>query len=274
MGPLNPFAPFQSEPEFKTLALTLDAPVATLTLRPRERRNAIRLATMEELDQAVTLLEARSDLRCLILTGEGDEAFVSGGDLDELKALRTHEHALQMSRRMGGILHRLERLDMAVLVAINGIAVGGGCELALVGDQRFMAQEARLLFRQAVLGLTPGWGGLTRLSSLVGRSRAFHILLRESTLGPERALALGIVDEVVPRAELLSRVNAVAAELCGLPPLALKAVKRGLLRLPELPREQALDYEAELFARTWSSHDHWEALDAFFGRRLPHFRGE
>lgn len=267
-------SPFRSLPKWKTLTLELEPPMATLTIRPRERRNAIRFQTMEELEQAVGCLEAHPELRCLILTGEGEEAFVSGGDLDELKALRTHEQALQMSRRMGGILQRLERLDMAVLVAINGVAVGGGCELALVGDQRFMAREAKLLFRQAVLGLTPGWGGLTRLVSLVGRSRAFQVLLRESTLGPERALALGIVDEVVPRAELMARVTTVAGELCGLPPLALKAIKRGLCRLPEMPREQALDYEAELFARTWSSHDHWEALDAFFARRMPAFRGE
>lgn len=252
-----------------SLLLEFSGPIARLTFNRPHRRNAVNFAVMEQLELAVTRLEHHADLRCVIVTGAGDDAFVSGGDLQELFTLRTHEQALAMSRWMGGVLRRLERLDVPVLMAINAIAVGGGCEVALVGDQRFIASEASLVFRQATLGLICGWGGMTRLERLVGRSKAFHILLREQTLEPDRALALGLVDEVVPRAELMTRVETVAHELIALPPLAVRAVKHGLLRLPELPTDAALDFEAELFARTWASADHWEALAAFQQKRTP-----
>jgi enoyl-CoA hydratase len=255
------------------LIVQIEPPIAHLTVHRPERRNALDHEVLDALLRALDAIERTPDLRAVILTGAGDQAFIAGGDLKELRALRTHEEALSMNRRFNQALRRLELLDCAVIVAINGVAIGGGCEVTLVGDRRLMASEATLTFRQATLGLTCGWGGMTRLERLVGRSRAFQILLMEETISAERALALGLVDEVVPREALLERAGALARSLSELPPLALRSIKRGLARVGEMPFERALEYEAELFARTWSSEDHWEAMDAFFAGRPPDLKG-
>lgn len=253
------------------ILLEFDGNIARLTFNRPHRRNAIDLHTMDVLDKALQTLEKRQtqpeSLRCVIVTGMGEQAFVAGGDLKDLHTLQSHEDALSMQRQMSLLLRRLEGLHCPVLMAINAVAVGGGMEIALAGDQRFVAAEATLQFRQVHLGLICGWGGMTRLERLVGKSKAFHILLRETVMTPERALALGVVDGVVPRAELLPHVEAVARSLADLPVLAVQAIKRGLLAIPEQPFEQALAYEAELFARCWSSPAHWNAVAGFQANR-------
>lgn len=249
---------------YTTLRVHIDLPIAHLQVCRPEKRNALNFTAMEELGQVVDSLENLSDLRCLVISGAGDQAFVSGGDLSELAEVRSYEAALHLSRTMGRLLRRIELLDCPVLMAINGVAVGGGCELSLAGDRRFMASEASLIFRQARLGLICGWGGMTRLERLVGRSKAFEVLLLDDEISATRALELGLVDRVVPREELMEHVLAEAQKLVSLPHLALKAVKRGLVRVSEQPFDRALDYESELFARTWSSDEHWAAVDSFF----------
>jgi len=258
-------------PAHSPILLELDGNIARLTFNRPERRNAIDLHTMDVLDRTLQTLEKRQTdpeaLRGVIVTGAGEDAFVSGGDLKDLHTLKSHGDALAMQRQMSQLLRRLEGLHCPVLMALNAVTVGGGMEIALAGDQRFVVPEATLQFRQVHLGLICGWGGMTRLERLVGRSKAFHILLRETVLSPERALSLGLVDEVVPRSELLSRVEAVARSMAELPVLAVQAIKRGLLALPEQPFEQALAYEAELFARCWSSPAHWDSVAAFQTQR-------
>lgn len=259
--------------ETSPLLLERRGALAFLRFNRPARRHAINFEMMRMLDVHLKTLESASEVRCVILGSTGAGVFVSGGDLRELRVLRTHEEALSMTQQMGGLLRRLERLDAVVLAAIDGLAIGGGCEIALAADQRFVSAEGALIFRQVQLGLLCGWGGLTRLERLVGRARAFSILAREPHVTPERALGLGLVEEVVPSERLMERVEQVGEELCRLPPLALRGLKRGLLRIPEISFEQAQDYEAELFARTWASEDHWEALDAFQGGRTPNLKG-
>lgn len=259
--------------DYKNLTLEILDRVATLTVRRPEVKNAIDLATMDELELAVAALEAERTLQAVILTGAGG-TFVSGGDLKSLETLQGIEEGRAMSRKMQAVLLRLEGLEVPVIGAIEGHALGGGAEVALACDIRIAASDARIGFKQIAMGIMVGWGGGQRLRGLVGRGRALTLLLTGEVLDGEEAFRLGLVDRVVPPGKALAEAEALALRVAAQPPLAVRAIKRALYQGEGIPRERGIAFEAECFGVLWGSRDHREAVQAYFEKRPPRFRGE
>ena len=243
--------------------------VATLTIARPEVRNAIDEGTMEELEAVLDTLESDASLVSVILTGSGERAFCAGGDLRWMKTLTGPEQGEAMSRRMQSILGRLSDLPVPVLAALNGHAVGGGTEIALAADLRFASENASLDFRQARMGLAPGWGGAVRLRRVVGYSRAFELLATGARLSAVDALGIGLVDRVVPKGGAVAEARRWSERVRPSSGRSVSVIKR-MLRAPGA--DDALDREATLFAEVWASPEHREAVAAFFEKRTPRLR--
>jgi len=249
--------------------------VGVLTINRPTVHNAISLSTMAELDRVLDWVGSGSQIAALVLTGAGDRVFVSGGDLKDFERLTTYDSAVAMSRRMQLLMARLQDLPIPVIGAVNGDCLGGGCEVALAADIRVVSNTAHFGFKQVTLGITPAWGGRRRLVSLVGRSRALQLLLSGDLIDAGEAHRIGLAEQVVPAGELLSTAMDLARQIARNPRLAVRAIKRAVNQDDEaFDREtDAVAFEADLFARTWISEDHNEAIEARKQKRAPNFRG-
>ena len=235
--------------------------VAVITIDRPEARNAIGFGTATELDLALDAVSA-SDAAVVVVTGGGDRAFVSGGDLKELNAVRTHEDALGMAQRVRRILDRLAALPMPVLAALNGHALGGGAEVAIAADIRIAADDIKIGFNQVTLGIMPAWGGAERLAELVGRSRAMLAVTTGQLYDAASAQRLGLLDLVVPRADFEQEWRGLAARMAASAPGATRSLKAVVSAArPSLhPHTEAEATEA--FAQLWIADAHWAAVDA------------
>ena len=250
-----------------------DAGVLTLTLNRPKVLNALDAQTMAELDAAMTAAGADATVRAVILTGAGDRAFVAGADINELAVqspVRGREHA----RTGQAVLNRIEALGKPVIAAINGFALGGGCELAMACTIRLAADTAKFGQPEINLGLIPGYAGSQRLPRLVGRGRALELLLLGHTISADEAWRIGLVNRVVPAAQLMDEARTLATTLAAKAPIAmryiLEAVRGGL----EMSQADAQDYEATLFGLISTSNDMREGTKAFLEKRKPAFTGE
>lgn len=255
------------------LRLTECDGVATLVINRPQVHNAVSLATMAEIERTLDWLEADSAIAALILTGAGERSFVSGGDLKDFERITTYDAAVAMSRRMQLITSRIRALPVAVIGAINGDCLGGGCEVALACDIRIVSDRAHFGFKQVNLGITPAWGGRRRLVRLVGRSRALTLLLTGDLIDAVEAMRLGLADRVVAIDQVMPAAEQLARTIAGNPRMAVRAIKRMVNEDVSMDDENARAFEADLFAQTWISSDHQEALDARKERRAPNFKG-
>jgi enoyl-CoA hydratase/carnithine racemase len=196
----------------KDVRIELSDRVAVLTVDRPHARNAIAVSTMDELDGALDQIED-SDASVLVVTGGGDRAFVSGGDLKDLDRLRTLGEAEAMAVRMRCVLDRLVSLPMPVVAALNGHALGGGAEVAVAADIRVAADDVRIGFTQSTLGIMPAWGGVERLADLIGRSRAMLLLTSGRAVDAARGYEIGLVDEVVERTRFEEGWRSLAASI-------------------------------------------------------------
>ncbi|WP_018505311.1 enoyl-CoA hydratase/isomerase family protein [Parafrankia discariae] len=229
--------------------LELDDGLAVITIDRPEARNAISLATMGELEKA---LDAAAGAGALVIRGAGDRAFVSGGDLKELAALRTEDEATGMALRMRAICDRIADFPAPVVAALNGHALGGGAEVAVAADIRVAADDIKIGFTQSTLAIMPAWGGAERLADLVGRGRALLLAGTGVTLGAAEAERLGLLDRVLPRAEFDAGWRALARSLATPPARAIKYVTGGGVDAEE---------SARTFARLWVADEHWAAVE-------------
>ena len=259
---------------FTSIRYSVREKIATLTIDRPEVKNAIDRRTMEEMGAAVGSAEQDRDLRAVILTGAGQDTFISGGDLRYFQGLVTDHQVRGMLLMMRRLLGRIENLPVPVIAAINGYAIGGGTEVALACDLRVAAAEATWIFRQVDIGLITAWGGGQRLQRLVGPARASRLLLLGEAVSAQEALALGLVDRAVPRSKLIQEARALARRIAAKPPLAVRAMKRALVQGREMPFDAGLVLEEKLFRGLWRSKDHDEAVAAFLEKRRPRFRGE
>jgi enoyl-CoA hydratase len=248
----------RAEQEGAVLVLTID--------RPRVS-NALGLATMAELDEILVELESRSDVRCTVITGAGDRAFIAGGDLTELESRRDEAFAVVMAERMRSTLDRIARLPMPVLAAINGAALGGGAEVAMACDFRIAAEDARIGFTQVLLGLLPAWGGIERLATAVGRGRALYLLTTGRVLTGAEAYIWGVVEEAVPRSSFQDRWAEVAWQVARAPAHALAGIKRTLEAALPAARPELAGPAVASFARAWAAPQHWEMAAELKRRR-------
>ncbi|MBJ7339646.1 enoyl-CoA hydratase/isomerase family protein [Mycolicibacterium sp.] len=233
--------------------LDVEDGLAVVTIDRPHARNAISLETMDQLDHA---LDGAHGARALVIKGAGDKAFVSGGDLKELSALRTEAEAAAMARRMRGVCDRISAFPGPVLAALNGHALGGGAEVAVAADIRLAADDVKIGFNQVSLGIMPAWGGAERLATLVGKGRALLLAGTGSVLDAVEAQRLGLLDVVVPRHSFEDEWRALARKLAAPPVASIKAVIGGA------SAEEAIG----AFATLWVSDDHWAAADRVMNR--------
>jgi enoyl-CoA hydratase/carnithine racemase len=233
--------------------LELDQGLAVITINRPNARNAIAPQTMDQLGQAIA--GAKGAL-CLVIRGEGDKAFVSGGDLKELSALRTEEQAAAMAWRMRSLCDELANFPAPVVAALNGHAFGGGAEVAVAADIRVAADDIKIGFNQVSLEIMPAWGGAERLAALVGRGRALMLAGTGAVLTADQAEKVGLVDRVLPRATFETEWRSLARALANRPAGDIKRVMSGV------PASDAV----AAFASLWVSDEHWAAADRVMKR--------
>jgi enoyl-CoA hydratase len=238
-----------------------------LTLNRPEALNALNNAVMRELSETLDGIGA-SDIRCLIVTGAGKKAFVAGADIAEMRD-QSPEEAAASSEKDGAVLDKLENLPMPVIAAVNGYALGGGCELALACDLRIAAENARFGLPEASLGIFPGLGGVQRLMRLTGITKAKELLFTARWFDAREALELGLVNAVVPAEKLMEACLEKAEAISKNAPLAVKAIKMLANRSIGLSLKEALGLERGLFDLCFATADKKEAMAAFLEKRKP-----
>ena len=249
-----------------------DDGIAVITVNRPDKLNALNRVVIGELEAAITELDADASVRGLIVTGAGEKAFVAGADISEL-AKATPIEARAVGRRGQRVFDRLERFRGPVIAAVNGFALGGGCELALACHVRIASENARLGTPEVKLGLMCGYAGTQRLPRLVGRGRALEILLSGDMVAADEALRIGLVNRVVPKDALMSEAVALLTKMLANAPLSLQytidSVNAGL----DMSFEDAQDHEATLFAVLCATADKTEGTSAFLEKRPPKFQG-
>ena len=255
-----------------TLLIDRDGPVVVLTLNRPDKLNALNEELLRELAASLVALQDDRAVRVAVLTGAGDKAFAAGADIAAMA-----EMTATQAKRLSDLGHRLgaliEQAPFPVIAAVNGFALGGGCELALSCDFIYASDKARLGQPEVGLGVIPGFGGSQRLARIVGVAHARELCMTGDVIDAEAALRLGLVNAVVPHAELLPKVRGVAAKIASKAPLAIASVKRAILRGADAPLATANELEASAFAALFGTHDQREGMGAFLGRRTPKFEG-
>jgi enoyl-CoA hydratase len=258
---------------FENLLLERDGAIAVVTINRPKVLNALNTQTLDELRRVVLELGHDAGVHVVILTGAGEKAFVAGADINEL-AVQTptsgREHALTGQH----VLDLIENLGKPVIAAINGYALGGGCELAMACTLRLAADTAKLGQPEINLGIMPGYAGSQRMSRLVGKGKAMELILTGAPIGAAEAERIGLVNRVVPAAELMTAARALAADLAKNAPIAMRyiitAVNKGL----EMPFAEGCVFEATLFGLVASTDDMREGTTAFLEKRKPAFKGK
>jgi enoyl-CoA hydratase len=257
----------------ENILIERDGAVATLTVNRPKSLNALNGATLREMRSALGELRADPTLRALIVTGAGEKSFVAGADIGEMKSLGASE-ALSLSGLGHEVASMLEALPVVTIAAVNGFALGGGCELAMACDLVYASERARFGQPEVSLGVIPGFGGTTRLVRRVGLQRARELVFTGDTLTAERAAALGLVLQVLPADELLAHCREVAKKIASKGPLAIAQAKRVMNEGADLPLGAANALEREAFAALFGSRDQREGMEAFLEKRPPRFEGK
>lgn len=257
---------------FENILLEIDGVIATLTINRPDKRNAVNNATVEEIDQALDQVEANRDLRVLILTGAGEKAFVAGADIKELDNRDTILGRTETRRRQE-VYTRIEQLDIPSIAAINGWALGTGLELTMVCTLRVASAKARMGQPEVKLAIIPGAGGTYRLPRLVGMGRAMEMILTGNPVTADEALAMGLVNRVVPPEKLMEEARALAETIAALPKLAVQYAKEAVLRCVEGSLVEGLAHESYLHALSCGTQDKKEGVASFLEKREPKFTG-
>lgn len=257
---------------YENLLFEVRDQIAWITFNRPKVLNALNFQTMDELDDCLDAVRRDDAVRAVILTGSGEKAFVAGADINEL-AQQTPLGGQATALRGQGIFGRLETLGKPSIAAINGFALGGGCELALSCTIRIASRNARLGQPEVKLGILPGYGGSQRLARLCGKGAAHELILTGDIIGAEEALRIGLVNRLTEPADLLSTAESIARKIIANAPLAVKysmdAIERGM----EMPQEQGLFLEATLFGLCCASEDMREGTRAFIEKRPAKFQG-
>ena len=259
--------------DLQHILIERDGAVATITINRPKVLNALSMATLDELRRAILALKVDDGVRAIILTGAGDKSFIAGADINELSEqtpVGGREHALRGQH----VLDLVEHMGKPVIAAINGYALGGGCELAMACTIRIAADSAKLGQPEINLGIIPGYGGTQRLSRLIGRGRALELMLTGDQLTAAEAHRLGLVNRVVTGANLMGEARKLAHALAAKAPIAVRyiidAVNKGL----QMPLPEAQVFEATLFGLVSTTEDMREGTRAFLEKRKAEFKGK
>lgn len=247
---------------------------ATITINRPQVLNALNHETRAEIGRAVDELGSEERIRAVIVTGSGQKAFSSGADIAELEALETGEEGFEHSRRSHELLFKLHALSKPVIMAVNGYALGGGCELALAGDIILASENAQFGLPEVGLGIIPGFGGTQRLPRLIGRIRALEIILTGRRLQAGEALEMGLVNRVVPLDELIPTAEGMARTIAEKAPLAIALAKKALYDGLEMSPGAGSAAEMAYFGLAVGTADRREGTSAFLQKRTPEWQGK
>lgn len=257
---------------FQNITLDVSDRVATLMVNRPDKLNALNDLTVAELGRAIEEIRAREDVGGAVLTGAGNKAFVAGADIAEL-AQQSPVEGRERARRGQYVLRRIETSPKPIIAAVNGFALGGGCELAMACHIRVAADNARFGQPEVKLGIGPGYGGSQRLPRLVGQGRALELILTGEMIGAEEAYRIGLVNAVVSSADLLRTASEMLRKILANAPIAVAMSIEAVVRGVELPLEDALRLEADQFGLMASTEDMREGMTAFLEKRPPRFSG-
>jgi len=259
--------------EYQNILVTREENIGIVTFNRAKVLNALNHATMVELSAAIDELDSDRTVRCIILTGAGEKAFVAGADINELRAIASAAEGTEFAAWGQTIFFKIETLSKAVIAAVNGYALGGGCELAMACDIRMAADSAKLGQPEINLGIIPGYGGTQRLPRLVGKGRAKWLILTGDMISAQEALRIGLVDFVVPVAELMNKAKELARKIASKAPLAVAWAKKSINVGTEIDLVAACAYEASQFGLVCGTEDRVEGTTAFLEKRPAQFTG-
>jgi enoyl-CoA hydratase len=257
---------------YENILVEVREPIAILTLNRPKILNALNAATFHELSAALEELVSSSAVRAILLTGSGEKAFAAGADIQELTQVSAIE-GQALSQCGQHLFDRIENCGKPVIACVNGFALGGGCELALACTFRIASDTAKFGQPEVKLSLIPGYGGSQRLPRLVGKGAALRLLLTGDTIPAAEALRIGLVEEVVPPADLLPRAEQIAKTIAAQAPLAIEKCLEAVHAGYDLPLNQALAHEASLFGLCCGTADKAEGTRAFLEKRVPSWQG-
>jgi enoyl-CoA hydratase len=258
---------------FETILVEIDGNVALITLNRPKVLNALNALMIGELAEAFEELDADAVVRAIVLTGAGDRAFAAGADIGELNALPNAVAGVAKARSGQGLTLQIERMRKPVIAAINGFALGGGCELALACDIRLASEKARFGQPEVNLGLMPGFGGSQRTARLLGRGMAMYLCLSGEMIDAHEALRAGLVEKVVAPDGLVAEAKRIAAVIAAKAPLAVEATKRAIDEGISLSTAAGLEIEALHFGTLVNTADFKEGTAAFLEKRAAEFTG-
>ena len=259
--------------DFKNLLYTAENGIAMITFNRPNALNAMNTESLKEFREALEKASNDDDVKCLVLTGAGEKAFVAGADIKEMQG-KSPVEAMEYTELGNGACRYLETLPKPSVAAVNGIALGGGTEIAMSCDVRFASENARFGQPEILLGIIPGWGGTQRLPRLIGKGRALEFLMTGEHITAQRAYEIGLVNKIFPPGELLERVKDFARKLAGMPGFAIKMLKASVNNGMNMDMTSALNLEIQCICQCFSTNDQKEGMAAFIEKRKPIWVGK
>lgn len=255
---------------YKTLLTSLENGIFVITVNRPDKMNALNKDLMSDLDAVFNEIENNPEIKAVILTGAGQKAFVAGADISEFIGL-SNEDGKALAKRGQDIFFRIEKSAKPVIAAVNGFALGGGCELAMACHFRIASDNAKFGQPEVNLGLIPGYGGTQRLVQLIGKGRALELLLTGNMIDASIALEYGLVNHVVPQDDLLPKAKMILEQIIGKAPLAVRKCITAANAV--FTNENGYEVELKSFGECFSTNDMKEGTTAFLEKRKPHFKG-
>lgn len=256
--------------DFQHVLVEKKGSIGILTINRPDKLNALNTHVVQEISSAFSTLESDSDVRVIIITGAGEKAFIAGADISEMQNINPLQ-ALEFALRGQKMLEAIENSDKIVIAAINGYALGGGCELSMACDLRIASENARIGQPEIKIGVIPGWGGTQRLTRLVGKTKAKELVLIGDPISAQEAERIGLVNKVVPQETLIEDVMKTAETIAKLGTFSLSAAKHAVDRGLEIDFEKGQELERQFFALCFASPDQKEGMTAFLEKRAPKF---
>ncbi len=258
---------------YENLLLEIKAPVATVTVNRPDKLNALNEQTIKELGVVFDDLNSNDSVSVIILTGSGEKAFVAGADIKELNALDMIS-AKEFAEFGQSVFSKIEKSEKPVIAAVNGFALGGGCELALACHIRVASENAKFGQPEVNLGIIPGYGGTQRLARQINSSRAAEYILTGDMIDASEALRLGLVNHVYQQSELMENVTKLAGKIASKGQQAIRNALKAIKAVDNMPLAEGLKFEADLFALCCGTEDFKEGTSAFLEKRKPVFKNK
>lgn len=259
--------------EYQNLLYELDGGIGIITINRPKALNALNGATLHELDDLLDAIAQDSAVKVVIITGGGEKAFVAGADITEMQPMSAIE-GRNWGKLGQAVFDKLENLPQPVIAAVNGFALGGGCELAMACDIRIASERAKFGQPEVTLGITPGFAGTQRLPRLIGIGRAKELLFTGDMIDAAEAYRIGLVNKVVPPEELMAAAKMMAQKIMSRAPVAVRLCKAAVNNGLDMDLQSAMAYEAEVFGLCFATADQKEGMAAFVEKRKANFSGK